>query len=152
MQRRGAERHVAPAFPDVTGLEGAAEIDPGRLVADHRLDADIALRPTRSPPAQLVRRRVCDVGFSLYATPALLAASGPGELPWLGLGEPSYARLRNIGTVAHINAGKTTLTERILFDTGRQRAMGDVDSGTATTDWPESERVSASNHMARYGL
>lgn len=49
-------------------------------------------------------------------------------------------RLRNIGIVAHINAGKTTLTERVLFDTGRQRHLGDVDSGTATTDWRREEQ------------
>lgn len=50
------------------------------------------------------------------------------------------SRWRNIGIVAHINAGKTTLTERILFDTGRQRFCGDVDSGTATTDWQREEQ------------
>jgi elongation factor G len=49
-------------------------------------------------------------------------------------------QLRNIGIVAHINAGKTTLTERVLFDTGRQRHLGDVDSGTATTDWRREEQ------------
>ncbi|MDA1221588.1 MAG: GTP-binding protein, partial [Planctomycetota bacterium] len=49
-------------------------------------------------------------------------------------------KLRNIGIVAHINAGKTTLTERVLFDTGRQRHLGDVDSGTATTDWRREEQ------------
>ncbi len=49
-------------------------------------------------------------------------------------------RLRNLGIVAHINAGKTTLTERILFDTGKQRFMGDVESGTATMDWMAEEQ------------
>ncbi|MGA9349490.1 MAG: elongation factor G [Anaerolineae bacterium] len=49
-------------------------------------------------------------------------------------------RMRNIGIIAHIDAGKTTTTERVLFYTGRTHRMGDVDDGTTVTDWMEQER------------
>ncbi|MCJ7520519.1 MAG: elongation factor G [Anaerolineaceae bacterium] len=49
-------------------------------------------------------------------------------------------RLRNIGIIAHIDAGKTTTTERILFYTGKTYKMGSVDDGTTVTDWMEQER------------
>lgn len=48
--------------------------------------------------------------------------------------------LRNIGIIAHIDAGKTTLTERILYYTGKEYKIGQVDDGTATMDWMEEER------------
>ncbi|MFH1067021.1 MAG: elongation factor G [bacterium] len=52
----------------------------------------------------------------------------------------SLERTRNIGICAHIDAGKTTLTERILFYTGMVHKMGEVHEGTTVTDWMEQER------------
>jgi len=49
-------------------------------------------------------------------------------------------RLRNIGIMAHIDAGKTTVAERILYYTGRTHRMGDVDDGTTTMDWMDQEQ------------
>ena len=49
-------------------------------------------------------------------------------------------RLRNIGIIAHIDAGKTTTTEQILFYTGKTYRLGSVDEGTTVTDWMEQER------------
>ncbi len=55
-------------------------------------------------------------------------------------GTQSLQRVRNIGIVAHIDAGKTTTTERVLFYTGRTHRMGTVDEGTTVTDWMAQER------------
>ena len=50
------------------------------------------------------------------------------------------ARLRNIGIVAHIDAGKTTTTERVLFYAGRIHKLGNIDDGNTQMDWMEQER------------
>ncbi|KKU04202.1 MAG: Elongation factor G [Candidatus Woesebacteria bacterium GW2011_GWC2_47_16] len=49
-------------------------------------------------------------------------------------------KIRNIGIIAHIDAGKTTTTERVLFETGKTYKQGSVDEGTTVTDWMAQER------------
>jgi elongation factor G len=49
-------------------------------------------------------------------------------------------KIRNIGIAAHIDAGKTTVSERILYYTGRTHKIGEVHEGTAVMDWMEQEQ------------
>src|SRR5205807_2382195 len=56
------------------------------------------------------------------------------------MADTDIERTRNIGIIAHIDAGKTTTTERILYYTGRTYKIGEVHQGTAVMDWMEQER------------
>ncbi len=53
---------------------------------------------------------------------------------------PNFDKIRTFGIAAHIDAGKTTVSERILFYTGREHRLGEVHEGTATMDWMEEEQ------------
>lgn len=63
----------------------------------------------------------------------------PVKVVIVAIGEP-LSSVRNIGIMAHIDAGKTTITERILFYTGRSHKLGEVHDGTAVMDWMEQEQ------------
>ena len=54
---------------------------------------------------------------------------------------------RNIGIMAHIDAGKTTTSERILFYTGLTHKIGETHDGTATMDWPRSRNAVLQSHL-----
>ena len=89
------------------------------------LCANTGLRPT-SPPEAAPRRRFAD------SNSTTLYAQMPRTFP--------LEKTRNIGIMAHIDAGKTTTTERILYYTGRTHKMGEVHEGAAVMDWMEQEQ------------
>ena len=56
-------------------------------------------------------------------------------------------RYRNLGIVAHVDAGKTTTTERVLFYTGVNHKLGETHEGASTTDWMEQEQERYYYHL-----
>src|SRR5205085_11861272 len=96
--------------------------------------------------SSVVPGRVWPLGSRLSALPLDSAATRRSNSPLPAEQDTQMPRsfplekLRNIGIMAHIDAGKTTTTERILYYTGRTHKMGEVHEGTAIMDWMEQEQ------------
>src|SRR5579885_2257538 len=65
----------------------------------------------------------------------------PGPRTPMAAKPPDLSRLRNMGIIAHIDAGKTTTTEHVLYYAGATHKLGGVDEGTTLTDWMELEQA-----------
>src|SRR5439155_5506409 len=87
---------------------------------------------TRSRASGRAGTRV-PAGFSFFLTTGYTGATSSGPMTML-------ENLRNIGIIAHVDAGKTTTTERILYFSGSKHKVGDVDEGNSTTDFDPLER------------
>src|SRR5674476_46057 len=80
--------------------------------------------------------------MSASAAPAIAVVTDKAKISTANAKHRSFPLewTRNIGIAAHIDAGKTTTTERILFYSGAVHKMGEVHEGTTVTDWMEQER------------
>src|ERR687894_652724 len=72
--------------------------------------------------------------------PSVISSGRPEGVGTIVARQVPLARTRNIGIIAHIDAGKTTVTERILFYTKKIYKIGEVHEGAATMDWMEQEQ------------
>src|ERR1051326_147075 len=100
--------------------------------------------PRRTGPSRIIAgNEFCRYRFTIYELMAAVAEAN-NKTATDNRNDPSrpytLERTRNIGIAAHIDAGKTTTTERILFYTGMIHRIGDVDDGNTVTDWMEQER------------
>ncbi len=81
-----------------------------------------------------------DNGKDVNLTPGSIRSKAAGETKQAMARTTPLNLIRNIGIIAHIDAGKTTLTERVLYYTGVTYKIGQVDDGTAVMDWMDQER------------
>src|ERR687892_1089705 len=90
--------------------------------------------------AERSRRRTTSTGWRRRTRPSRTTAGNNRAAMSTTATRIALDRVRNIGIMAHIDAGKTTTTERILYYTGRTHKMGEVHEGAAIMDWMAQEQ------------
>ena len=95
----------------------------------------------------------CDFGHTggkvVFLPAGLFRYKGVGRAVRRRSRRPMLEKLRNIGIIAHVDAGKTTTTERILYFSGSKHKVGDVDDGNTTTDFDPLEKAEGHHHQQR---
>lgn len=100
-----------------------------------------AVRPIGRQPGQTVSRLGCNASLVQSSSRLHLPRFNGFATSTARLDVDSLDRTRNIGIIAHIDAGKTTTTERMLYYSGFTRRLGDVDEGSTVTDFLPAERA-----------
>ena len=133
-----------------------------REVHDHKLAGEL-LDAAENRGERRSRSAKTRTAWRRPTRPSLTIAGNQQAFPPRGVAHMArktpFNRYRNIGIMAHIDAGKTTTTERILFYTGINHKIGEVHDGAATMDWMEQEQERGHHHhlgghhllLARHG-
>jgi len=132
-EARAQASQIALEVPSQLGapsVDGSSSVAAGALAAGGVLAAVVAGANRRS---RRVSSRQSVVAMKASTLDQLKDVAGKNAVLPL-------EKYRNIGIMAHIDAGKTTTTERILYYTGRENKIGEVHEGAATMDWMEQER------------
>jgi elongation factor G len=156
------ELYVKLTQPGAPGLAGPAQVEPAPAEQAPAVSEPIVPapeKPQENIPAETEEVKVVDAQVEEpAATPPVEASVPSAEEPVAELQEEAIAqeevkkekafippeieldKVRNIGIMAHIDAGKTTTTERILFYTGKSHKIGEVHDGKAQMDWMKQEQ------------
>jgi len=124
--------------PEAPVASAPVDLEPGKALTEEK----IATEASFEEQAEIIEGKTAEEAVTPEAEKEKAAENKPVEVKEKPQVKPrtSLDKVRNIGIMAHIDAGKTTTTERILFYTGRSYKIGEVHDGSATMDWMKQEQ------------